>query len=745
MLKGLKRINAVRKSNTIKILACVEVLLILIGIAGLFGKSQIVVSMNQTEQFLEEGVTLPAGAYTLKVFYEGGAEAPGRYSLHSDTAFFKSVLSNSVPLGEDCQFYLMNRTKNLKLVLDKAEDVSIVGAEVISSAGGSRIYLFWLLVILVPCDLILFFTEYCKSHFVPTDKKIVIFGLSVLGVAASLPTFVDYSIPGADMMFHLQRIEALAQSILHGELPARMGSFWLRGHGYASSYFYGDTLLAVPALLRVLGLDISTAYRVFLVFINILTIVIAYVSTSQCFKSRYIGLLGSVLYTMAPYRLYNLYQRAAIGEASAMIFLPLILWGMYRIYTEDTNRKGYFWNWVIPAIGFSGVIQSHLLSCEMVAVFVMLGCLLLWKKTFQRNVFAVLCCTAGITFLVNAWFLVPCLDMMLSGQYRYSWNAQNLIQHRGVYLAQIFYTLQAAGNSSPSGENGMLGAEPIGLGGALLLCAVLWFVFRYLYKKKDLHREERLWGDLLSGLLLLALFLSTRYFPYDFFSTHFPALASLIGALQFPTRFTAIASVLGVFLACVVGKRMFRENDWPVSGEKMLFLVMSLALVFGTYQLNDILRSREAPLRLYSAQNMGSISILGGEYLPTGVEFSHFDSAHGPVYPENVELTDYEKRGLAVEAGIQAEGSGWVEFPLLYYKGYRACVSGTGEGLTVQKGDNADVRVLLPEGFSGKIRVWYAEMWYWHLAEVISVLSGLGFLFYYFIEKYVGAKRGTAM
>lgn len=38
---------------------------------------------------------------------------------------------------------------------------------------------------------------------------------------------------------------------------------------------------------------------------------------------------------MSMYRLTNIYVRAAVGEYTAMTFLPLVLYGLYRIYEKD--------------------------------------------------------------------------------------------------------------------------------------------------------------------------------------------------------------------------------------------------------------------------------------------------------------------------------------------------------------------------------------------------------------------------
>ena len=91
--------------------------------------------------------------------------------------------------------------------------------------------------------------------------------------------------------------------------------------------------------------------------------------------NKYIGLCGSILYTLNPYRLSDVYIRSSVGEYTAIIFLPLILYGLWKIYTEDENSPSYKHNWIIPAIGFSGIIETHIISTELVGLTTILACL----------------------------------------------------------------------------------------------------------------------------------------------------------------------------------------------------------------------------------------------------------------------------------------------------------------------------------------------------------------------------------
>ncbi|MBO7216829.1 MAG: hypothetical protein J6V84_07540, partial [Clostridia bacterium] len=45
---------------------------------------------------------------------------------------------------------------------------------------------------------------------------------------------------GHDIYFHMTRMEALAQEIEAGNIPARLYYFVYDGYGYASPMFYGD-------------------------------------------------------------------------------------------------------------------------------------------------------------------------------------------------------------------------------------------------------------------------------------------------------------------------------------------------------------------------------------------------------------------------------------------------------------------------------------------------------------------------
>jgi len=78
---------------------------------------------------------------------------------------------------------------------------------------------------------------------------------------------------------------------------------------------------------------------------------------------------------------------------------------------------------------------------------------------------------------------------------------------------------------------------------------------------------------------------------------------------------------------------------------------------------------------------------------------------------------------------------GNVAVDLLYYKGYKAIDTDSGEELEVFSGRNGLVTVNVPVGYDGVIEIAFVSPWYWRLAEVISLVSAIGMVLLYRRDK----------
>ncbi len=222
-------------------------------------------------------------------------------------------------------------------------------------------------------------------------RKILVFLLG-LSVTVSLPIFSVYLGTGDDLEYHLLRIDALAAGLRSGQFPVRVSSYWNNGYGYGSSLYYCDFFLLFPALLRIGGLSVQSAYKQYLFAVNCLTAALCWYSFRKI-GGRKSAALGTILYMFLPYRILCLYRRAAVGEYTAMAFLPLAAAGMYQIYTSRTlqqrsklqmrgNDTAADRSAILPAVlGFSGLILSHIITTFIAVIAAIIVLLILIRKT----------------------------------------------------------------------------------------------------------------------------------------------------------------------------------------------------------------------------------------------------------------------------------------------------------------------------------------------------------------------------
>jgi hypothetical protein len=205
--------------------------------------------------------------------------------------------------------------------------------------------------------------RYLKKH---ADFRETAFYILLLTLVSSLPLISDFIQSKGDIVFHLQRIENIKVNLLSGQIPARMNYLSEGNAGIPTPVMYPELFLYIPALLRVLGIPPVFSLKLFHILLNLSCAFISYYSVSRITKSKNLGVIFSGIYTLCIYRLENIYLRHAIGEAQAMVFIPLVMLGIYEILYNDHKK------WHILVIGFTGVLQSHIISTFLVVCFLIL-------------------------------------------------------------------------------------------------------------------------------------------------------------------------------------------------------------------------------------------------------------------------------------------------------------------------------------------------------------------------------------
>lgn len=558
----------------------------------------------------------------------------------------------------------------------------------------------------------------------------------VIILMASIPLFNNYLIRGHDIYFHLMRIEGLAQGLRAGEFPVRIQPAWYDGYGYAVSVFYSDLFLYPAALLRLLGISLQDAYKVYVVLCNIATTLISGYSFGKIFRKREIGVFGSCLYTLAPYRLVNLYTRGALGEYTGMIFWPLLIYSCILLLNEDRNKVQLQKGAVLMGISMAGMLQSHMLTAEIACMVLLLLVIVHCRRIFHKEVILAGCGAVAAALGLSAWFLIPFLDYMLFGRFNINSIRNNdiMIQRQGAFLSQVFAIFDNAVGQSLDAGAGTAGDFTQGVGLSLMLSVIILMLLCIWGYLKQEERRNRQITITAAGLGVLMVVMSTLYFPWDRLCRISRIFRYIIVKIQFPWRFTGVAVGLLAVVWCAVLNYTEREYDRRKKVITICLAVGILLLSVGHFVID--LNQRAERIQVRSIEEMDTFVASGEEYLPVDTILDKLKAQE--LYKDDcVEISDVVYHGTSITMHVkntsaQQEG---LELPRLYYAGYQALeVMDEGQHFPIEvtDGTNHVIKLMIPEQTEGNITLSFREPWYWRLAEIITLLSaGIVILYTY--------------
>lgn len=547
-----------------------------------------------------------------------------------------------------------------------------------------------------------------------TQEQLVDYSI-ILGVAllATSPMMQTYLYNGDDLCYHLARLEGLKDGILDGQIPVNILPDGLKNHGYLNA-MYPYLFLYVGAFLRICRVSLALSYKVLIFLANLGAAVSAYVAVKSMVQSRRSVILAVVLYTLMPYRFTNIFSRGDLGEILALAFWPLVIAGLYHVILGD-RRKWYF-----LVIGFSGALQSHILSAAFVAVICVVTALVYVGRIIRDKRYVEIGKAAGLSMLLNMWYLVPfmiyyymediCKDSLRwSSYFEQSINLSNLTQSLSLYNKQYF-SLGLA----------LLGC--LGIGVVYLLCE---------------HRNEK--ADLDGYLLYLLVmgcilaFMTTGYFPNRTLldNSLFENIATMI---QFPWRF------LGPACACMmfVGVIGLSRSDILKPFRNIIFaLLIGLnLLVIVSVPTDNNHMPYDNPEAVASKGHESKLVANIGLFYPhewrlDGASDERLTSSVITSDMNNITIYDYQKKGTkAVISYSATTDRGYIELPMLSYLGYRA-YDENGQKVEIRRGDAARIRLAVTgDGIEHHIHVRYGPVPAFVIANVISALTIAGCIWY---------------
>lgn len=634
--------------------------------------------------------------------------------------------------------------------LENADDLVIHSITMERTNQSERVRFFVVLCIFCAVDVLFYLGRKGRFGAWSVEKRGSVLCIGLIVLFACVPLMTNYLLSGQDLTFHLMRIEGLAEGLKQGQFPVKMQPVWLNDYGYPVSIMYGDLFLYVPAVLRIIGFSLQASYKIYLVMIQIITAINTYLCCKEIAEDRKLGVVGCFLYVFATNRMTNIYYRAAVGEYTALAFLPLVFLGLFYLLgekerTKAEQKKVFF----LLVMGYTFMLESHMLSFNIAIVFSIIYCLFHFKKFLQNFWFLVK--TALITIGLNLGFLVPMADYMISHdmKVKYASQIENMQEH-GLFLSQLFQMFRFPVSLSGNVMNGVGGDMAIGIGLAYMLMLAL-FVWElcccFWRKKKGLANEGMIQTEpvRIFVIFLLCLVMSCYFFPWHAISK-IPVLGSILTPYQFAWRFIGIATFLGVILTIYALKALEKLTDRTIKVAAIVVLG-TLTLIGSQYLMDNKVSDSTARTKVTSSASIYTAgAVANGEYLfVENSAMAIIDQQPVPADETAVSITSYEKKNsrISMECENLTDEVQQVKVSFLDYKGFVATDKTTGEKLDTTCDEQHILTVLLPAGYQGTVQVCFRQPWYWRVAEIVS-LAVLIALFVYGWKGYRYEKRELA-
>lgn len=559
-----------------------------------------------------------------------------------------------------------------------------------------------MLLILLPVDLFILAYLLKREQTLALIRAHAVEGVGCLTILllACYPCLDRKIFFNGDLWYHLNRIRFLAEGLASGTLPVRIHPGWAWDYGYAAGVFYADLLLLPSAILQLLGFTMNAAYKAHMIQMSAITVLTSFYTAKKITGEKLAALACSALYALSMYWLMMTSASHMVGQYEAYAFLPLVLLGLYGIYTQE---KGIGYRIAFVA-GLTGVIESHVITTFLLGVMTLFFMALLWRRTKQREVLLTLVKCFLATFLLNAYYLIPFLDYYLHQPIRGS-----------IIAREMWHWSQNMMNILVRDGNYPFDGFTVGIVPLLIASLVLLMICGdYVRHHKDIYRT-------LAVLALFFFWAMTSLFPHYWMQRNLPLLYKIFKNIQFPGRYYTIAAILLFFLLTLSLKALLDSRR--VQAAMIIPAVLcTLCLVQMLDYYHDLhtdgyrteIYDEEAKLPIYVAEFM-----IEGSNTGTGQEHPTPEAEN----PEALIVSSYERNGTTYRVAAQnlTKTEQTLLIPLWAYRGY-AARSNTGY-LTVTESEDHRVQVAVPAGFDGELKVFFREPWYWRLSELITLAT----------------------
>lgn len=455
---------------------------------------------------------------------------------------------------------------------------------------------------------------------------------------------------------HVARIANFYQSLSEGIVIPRWAGNLNWGYGHPILMFLYPLPSYVASLFHAIGLSFVDSTKAVFITMFIASGLAMYGWLATAFGKR-VGIIGAILYAFAPYRFVDLFVRGAIGEHSAFVFPPLILYFLYKLARE----KHFEWYGIGLSVSFAGLILSHNALLLMFLPIIALYGIYVFFTDAKRSLWYLVKCLgfAALGVGLSSFFIIPAY---FEGKYTLrDIVTDTAYASRFVPWTQFIYSPWNYGQTDTLTKS--LGIAPwLGIIGSIYILV---------------GRRNNAIRVLLGGCIV-CLFVSLWMMTNS--SLPVWKTVSILQKFQFPWRFLSVS----VFLAAVLGALAV---DRLIQGKKhadrymMLFCIMAVvATVFMWKPKAYQIKSERFYTDVYeSTTDTGESSPIWS------VRFmEHRPTAHMEIASGSVSITEHTRTSTVHEYTVVAREPARLIENTLFFPGWKVYVDGILTGIQYQ-------------------------------------------------------------
>lgn len=232
-------------------------------------------------------------------------------------------------------------------------------------------------------------------------KVIAILLLALVALHPLLQPTLPWS---ADGQLHFWRVVELDHCLRNGYFYPRWMPDMAYGYGYPLLNYYAPLSVYLAEGFHLLGFDFTAALLAALSASLLLGALGVYFWAKEVFGEAG-GIIAAVVYTYAPYTLYDAIWRGILAESLALGLLPWAFWRLRRLALHPSGR-----NLALAALAFALLVLSHNITALIAAPLLAGYALLLWLTTERsRKTLRLLIGALALGLALSAFFWLPAI------------------------------------------------------------------------------------------------------------------------------------------------------------------------------------------------------------------------------------------------------------------------------------------------------------------------------------------------